>query len=68
MKPNQRAKKVAAILYDTAGDEAVQVHTSLQHISDLIRKDAQLKSLFQSKRIPNDQKICLLYTSDAADE
>lgn len=62
MKPNQRAKKVAAILYDTAGDEAVQVHTSLQHISDLIKKDAQLKSLFQSKRIPNDQKIQIIRT------
>ena len=60
MKPNQRAKKVAAILYDTAGDEAVQVHTSLQHISDLIKKDAQLKSLFQSKRILNDQKIQII--------
>ena len=60
MKPNQRAKKVAAILYDTAGDEAVQVHTSFQHISDLIKKDAQLKSLFQSKRIPNDKKIQII--------
>jgi len=57
MKPNQRAKKIAAILYDTAGGEAIQVHTSLQHIGDLIKKDAQLKSLFQSKRIPNDKKI-----------
>jgi F-type H+-transporting ATPase subunit delta len=38
------------------------VHTSLQHISDLIKKDAQLKSLFQSKRIPNDQKIQIIRT------
>ena len=44
MKPNQRAKKVAAILYDTAGDEAVQVQTSLQHISALIKNYAQFKS------------------------
>jgi len=60
MKPNQRAKKIAAILYDTAGGEAIQVHTSLQHIGDLIKKDAQLKSLFQSKRIPNDKKIQII--------
>ena len=60
MKPNQRAKKIAAILYDTASGEAIQVHTSLQHIGDLIKKDAQLKSLFQSKRIPNDKKIQII--------
>jgi F-type H+-transporting ATPase subunit delta len=60
MKPNQRAKKIAAILYDTAGGEAIQVHTSLQHIGDLIKKDAQLKSLFQSKRIHNDKKIQII--------
>ena len=60
MKSNQRAKKIAAILYDTAGGEAIQVHTSLQHIDDLIKKDAQLKSLFQSKRISNDQKIQII--------
>ena len=60
MKLNRRAKKLAAILYDTAGGEAVQVHTSLQHISNLIKKDAQLKSLFQSKRIPNDKKIQII--------
>ena len=60
MKPNQRAKKIAAILYDTASGEAIQVHTSLQHIGDLIKKDAQLKSLFQSKRIHNDKKIQII--------
>ena len=60
MKPNQRAKKIAAILYDTASGEAIQVYTSLQHIGDLIKKDAQLKSLFQSKRIPNDKKIQII--------
>ena len=60
MKPNQRAKKIAAILYDTAGGEAIQVHTSLQHIGDLIKKDAQLKSLFQSKQIHNDKKIQII--------
>ena len=67
MKLNRRAKKLAAILYDTAGGEAVQVHTSLQHISNLIKKDAQLKSLFQSKRIPNDKsnskKVTMVQTN-----
>jgi F-type H+-transporting ATPase subunit delta len=32
----------------------------LQHIGDLIKKDAQLKSLFQSKRIHNDKKIQII--------
>ena len=60
MKLNLRAKKLAAILYDTAGDDVKAVHTSLQQISDLLKKDIQFKSLLHSKRISDAQKVEIL--------
>ena len=60
MKLNLRAKKLAAILFDMAGDDVKAVHTSLQQISDLLKKDIQFKSLLHSKRISDAQKVEIL--------
>ena len=60
MKLNLRSKKLAAILFDMAGDDVKAVHTSLQQISDLLKKDIQFKSLLHSKRISDAQKVEIL--------
>ena len=56
MKLNQRAKKLAAILLESSVDNAGAVHTSLQQLDNLIKKDARFRSLLQSKRISNDKR------------
>lgn len=60
MKLNQRAKKLAVILLETSGDYAGSIHSSLQQIDTLIKKEAQFRSLLQSKRISDDKKTDIL--------
>jgi len=60
MKHNQRAKKLAAILLDISDESAEAVHSSLQLIDILIRKDARFRSLLQSKRISHDKKMTII--------
>ncbi len=60
MKLNQRAKKLATILLEMSGHEAGAVRSSLQQIDILIRKDAQFRSLLQSKRISHDNKTTII--------
>ncbi len=60
MKLNQRAKKLAVILLESSGDNAGAVHTSLQQLDNLIKKNARFRSLLQSKRISNDKRTAIL--------
>jgi len=60
MKLNQRAKKFAAILLESSGDNADAVHTSLQQLDNLIKKDSRFRSLLQSKRISNEKRTEIL--------
>ena len=41
-------------------DNAGAVHTSLQQLDNLIKKDARFRSLLQSKRISNDKRTEIL--------
>ncbi|MEA1881230.1 MAG: ATP synthase F1 subunit delta [Candidatus Marinimicrobia bacterium] len=60
MKPNQRTKKLAAILIEASGENSGAVRASLQQVDLLIRKDARFRSLLQSKRVTQEQKTDIL--------
>lgn len=57
MRHKQQSKNLASILLETAKDAGGEVNKSLQRIDTLLKKDAQFKSLFLSKRISLEQKV-----------
>ncbi len=56
MKLNQRVRHLAEVLYENAGGSTNVINESLQQIDNIITKNAQFRSLIQSKRLTVDQK------------
>lgn len=56
MKLNLRAKHLATVLYENAGDDVENINDSLQQIEELLVQNAQFRSLIQSKRLSDEQK------------
>lgn len=60
MKLNKRAKQLASVLHETAGENASAVNDSLKQVEGLIAKNAQFRSLIQSKRLTDEQRTDII--------